>query len=280
MKVRVCYAWTMHRPTTGCTCHSWPLLRWSCTGFSLIWWPEVRRAKNYIIIVVKNAIIPLSCLLSRFTKSQLILHVSAFLEVALSAAITLLIFEPIGSLYFNTCSVNHLSDWYTLFHNPTPNYGEKLHCTQEAVYPLYAVLYNYVWLCIILIQLYWLGFICRQTMVLVFYLLCIVLMVFIRPWLNRKYLKQGKSAVYCALYFLPILALLHTIAGGLICKCYWFQTLVVCWLLQICLCFFSSSRLFLSVFEHHYFHDCKRCTLFDEAESGYEITCGYFSHWD
>lgn len=71
-----------------------------------------------------------------FTKSQLILHLSAFLEVSVSAAITLLIFEPMGSLYFHSCSVNYLSDWYTLFHNPTPNYGEKLHCTQEAVYPL------------------------------------------------------------------------------------------------------------------------------------------------
>lgn len=55
-------------------------------------------------------------------------------------------------------------------------------------------------------------------MVLVFYLLCIVFMVLLRPWLNRAYLRTGKSAVYCALYFLPILALIHTVAGGLICK--------------------------------------------------------------
>lgn len=55
-------------------------------------------------------------------------------------------------------------------------------------------------------------------MVLVFYLFCIVLMMLIRPWLNSIYMKNGKSAVYSALYFLPILALLHTVAGGLICK--------------------------------------------------------------
>lgn len=55
-------------------------------------------------------------------------------------------------------------------------------------------------------------------MVLVFYLLCIVLMMLVRPWLNKVYMKSGKTAVYCALYFLPILALLHTVAGGLICK--------------------------------------------------------------
>lgn len=56
-------------------------------------------------------------------------------------------------------------------------------------------------------------------MVLVFYLLCIVLMMLVRPWLNRTLMKEAKSAVYGALYFLPILALLHTVAGGLICKC-------------------------------------------------------------
>lgn len=57
----------------------------------------------------------------------------------------------------------------------------------------------------------------RQTLVLVFYLLCIVLMMLVRPWLNRAWMKEAKSAVYGALYFLPILALLHTVAGGLIC---------------------------------------------------------------
>ena len=57
-----------------------------------------------------------------------------------------------------------------------------------------------------------------QTMVLVFYLLCIVMMMLIRPWLNRTYLKNGKSAVYSALYFIPILALLHTVVGGLVCE--------------------------------------------------------------
>lgn len=55
-------------------------------------------------------------------------------------------------------------------------------------------------------------------MVLVFYLLCVILMMTIRPGLNNKFLKFGKSAVYCALYFFPILSLLHAVAGGLICK--------------------------------------------------------------
>lgn len=54
-------------------------------------------------------------------------------------------------------------------------------------------------------------------MVLVFYLLCIILMMLIRPILNVNYLKNGKDAVYSALYFIPILALFHTVVGGLIC---------------------------------------------------------------
>lgn len=45
-------------------------------------------------------------------------------------------YEPFWSLNIYACNVTKLSDWYTLFHNPSPNYGEKLHCTQEAVYPL------------------------------------------------------------------------------------------------------------------------------------------------
>lgn len=71
-----------------------------------------------------------------FTKGEIVLHLSAFFEVFISAIITLLIYEPLWSLKIHSCSVARLSDWYTLFHNPTPNYEKKLYCTQEAVYPL------------------------------------------------------------------------------------------------------------------------------------------------
>lgn len=71
-----------------------------------------------------------------FTKGEIVLHVSAFFEVFISAIITLLIYEPFWSLRIYSCNVSRLSDWYTLFHNPTPNYEKKLYCTQEAVYPL------------------------------------------------------------------------------------------------------------------------------------------------
>lgn len=71
-----------------------------------------------------------------FTKGELILHASAFIEVLTSAVITLLLYEPFWSLKIHSCEVTRLADWYTLFHNPTPNYETKLYCTQEAVYPL------------------------------------------------------------------------------------------------------------------------------------------------
>lgn len=70
-----------------------------------------------------------------FSKQQIILHLSAYFEVAISAISIILFTEPMGSFKINACGVHNLSDWYTLFHNPTPDYKEKLHCTQEAVYP-------------------------------------------------------------------------------------------------------------------------------------------------
>ena len=62
---------------------------------------------------------------------------SAFLEVLVAALCSLWIFSdswiPID---IKSCPVELLSDWYTVFYNPTPNYEEKLHCSHEAVYPL------------------------------------------------------------------------------------------------------------------------------------------------
>lgn len=71
-----------------------------------------------------------------FSKNQIILHISAFFEVVISAVISVFLIEPIGVFYINSCGVKRFSDWYTLFYNPTPNYEKKLYCTTEAVYPL------------------------------------------------------------------------------------------------------------------------------------------------
>ena len=50
---------------------------------------------------------------------------------------------------------------YFIQQNPNPNYEETLHCTQEAVYPLY-------------------------TMIFIFYALCGILMLLVRPLLSSK----------------------------------------------------------------------------------------------
>lgn len=69
-------------------------------------------------------------------KEVIAVHLSALLEVLLASLISLQLTDPIGTFIIKSCSAKRLSDWYTLLHNPNPNYEETLHCTQEAVYPL------------------------------------------------------------------------------------------------------------------------------------------------
>ncbi|PSN44720.1 JNK1/MAPK8-associated membrane protein [Blattella germanica] len=122
-----------------------------------------------------------------FCKEVLVLHISALLEIITAAVLTLLMSDPMGSLSVRSCQTEKLSDWYTLLHNPNPNYDETLHCTQEAIYPLY-------------------------TMVFIFYALSVVLMLIIRPWLAQHFLpNQGKMSIYAALYFFPTLALIQAV---------------------------------------------------------------------
>jgi len=96
----------------------------------------------------------------KFSRKQLILTASAFVEVALSAVLATLFMEPMWELRLYACDVRKLTDWYTLFYNPSPNYESRVYCTQEAVYPL-------------------------QTIVLVFYFLCLVNMFLIRPLVSK-----------------------------------------------------------------------------------------------
>lgn len=69
-------------------------------------------------------------------KEVIALHLSALIEIATASAITLQLTDPMGSFEIQSCKARRLSDWYTLLHNPSPNYETTLHCTQEAVYPL------------------------------------------------------------------------------------------------------------------------------------------------
>ncbi|CAH0383632.1 unnamed protein product [Bemisia tabaci] len=127
-----------------------------------------------------------------FSKGSLWLHFIALVEVALAAALTLFMVEPFGSFTIRSCPITNFADWYTLFYNPNPNYEIVLHCTQEAVYPLY-------------------------TMVFIFYLLGIFMLLVVRPILVTLILDNyGKSSIYAGLYFYPFLGLLHAVYGGII----------------------------------------------------------------
>jgi hypothetical protein len=123
-------------------------------------------------------------------------YLSAILETCLAAVISLLVFDPAGSLDLKFCGVKRLSDWYTLFCNPQkPDYISTVHCTQEAVYPLY-------------------------TIVLTYYLFSLIMFVLLRPAITLKFSshKSGRTPVFFGLYALPILVIAHAVLGGLLCE--------------------------------------------------------------
>lgn len=131
------------------------------------------------------------------------LYLSAFIESALAAIFSLLASEPQGSLGLTSCKSEQLADWYTIFFNPKPDYVNTLHCTQEAVYPLY-------------------------TIVLMYYALSVGLLFVFRPIISHQFCDgQGQLSIYAALYFLPSLAVLHAIFSGLIYYSYPYATLVI-----------------------------------------------------
>lgn len=89
----------------------------------------------FILFYIIQSVV-LSNIFFRFTYEVMALYGSAILEVGAAAVVTLLVTEPVGSFKIRSCKVRKLADWYPLLHNPNPNYEGKLHCTQEAVYPL------------------------------------------------------------------------------------------------------------------------------------------------
>ncbi|CRL07107.1 CLUMA_CG020104, isoform A [Clunio marinus] len=130
----------------------------------------------------------------KFSKEIIFLYLCAVAEVGISAILTVLLSEPMLSFKIYSCGVNSLSDWYTYFYNPTLRFEKTLTCTQERVYPL-------------------------QTMVLVFYVLCVSFMLLFRPLMNEKCkpkIEKSSLAIYYALYAFPLLAIIHSIFGGLV----------------------------------------------------------------
>ena len=83
-----------------------------------------------------------------FCKEVLVLHISALLEIVTSAILTLLLSDPTGNLAVRSCRTQKLSDWYTLLHNPSPNYEDiALHaggCISIVCYILCYQLLNFI----------------------------------------------------------------------------------------------------------------------------------------
>lgn len=62
----------------------------------------------------------------------------------------------------------------------------------------------------------------RYTIILLIYAFSLLMTVTLRPFVLVWYKAiPGKKAIYCALYFYPILVLTHTVAAGLICEYYY-----------------------------------------------------------
>ncbi|XP_003739597.1 JNK1/MAPK8-associated membrane protein [Galendromus occidentalis] len=125
----------------------------------------------------------------------LVLQVCCLLENLLAAVLSLLSVPPTGSLLLTTCPVKRLSDWYTLLHNPSPYYKQTLHCSQEAVYPFYSIVFVF------------LGY-------------SLVLLVLIRGFLLPRMfssfsIEAIRKTIYLTLYAIPIIAVGHAIFAGL-----------------------------------------------------------------
>ncbi|EDO44415.1 predicted protein [Nematostella vectensis] len=139
----------------------------------------------------------------RVRQNMILLFVSSVIETTLAAIFTLLVNEPKGTLNLTACWTERLSDWYTVFFNPKPDYVNTIHCTNEAVYPLY-------------------------TIVLTFHAIAVTMLILIRPVLSHRMCAgSGLSSIYAAMYFLPVLAAVHALLGGLLYYSYPYITLVV-----------------------------------------------------
>ena len=131
-----------------------------------------------------------------------LLHLEVITEGLISIILAILVMEPVGTLSLRSCKVNSISDWYTIFYNPKPDYVHMIRCTQEAVYPLF-------------------------TIVFIYHAGCLLLLLTMRQFLIH-FLKgiNGRRSTYASMYFLPIMSVVHGIFSGLIYYSYPYLLLV------------------------------------------------------
>lgn len=140
-------------------------------------------------------------------KKIAIIYIQPIVENLLALTLSILVFSPVGTLKLHSCLVNNLFDWYSIFFDPYIDYSKKLNCSQEIVYPLYSI-------------------------VVVYFLFSSIIMLAMRPIISKVILKeeiykniQSKS-IFAELHYLPILIIVHLVAGGLIYYCFPIITIV------------------------------------------------------
>ncbi|KFQ18208.1 JNK1/MAPK8-associated membrane protein, partial [Merops nubicus] len=188
--------------------------------------------------------------LGKKSSRALLQHLTALLECGGAAVLTLLASDPPGSPHLRSCRVRKLSDWYTMLHNPSPDYLTTLHCTQEAVYPLY-------------------------TIVFIYYAFCLVLMMLLRPLLVKKIAcGLGKSdrfkSIYAALYFFPILTMLQAVGGGLLYYAFPYIVLVLS---------LVTLAVYMSASEVEVGYSAFLCKSFKDLLVRKKRLVVLFSHW-
>ena len=121
----------------------------------------------------------------------LALHGSSLLETAAASLLSVVIMSDSDKWFsVSGCRVTRIADWYTVFWNP-----RHVSCTQEAVYPLF-------------------------SMVFIFYALSLALLLLLRPLVVlRSRDSNAYKTIYLTLYVIPALAFTHSVFCGVTCKC-------------------------------------------------------------
>ncbi|XP_054153632.1 JNK1/MAPK8-associated membrane protein-like [Oppia nitens] len=144
----------------------------------------------------------------QMTFDVLFLHLFVLIEVIISLLVTLLVTEPIGSFVINTCRPKRLSDFYTYLFNPSPDYKTITYCTQEAVYPLYSMIFIFY-----AFSLVFLIFRVFYLKLISFLLKLIIKSDFLQDLVNDT---NTTKTIYLSLYVIPGLSFIHAVFCGLI----------------------------------------------------------------
>lgn len=65
------------------------------------------------------------------TNRLTVVYLLPLVESILAFLGSFLLFAPLGSLRINSCRIEALSDWYSIFYNPSIDYYNKIDCSQE-----------------------------------------------------------------------------------------------------------------------------------------------------